>query len=267
MDIEQTRREVLAAVASIAPESDASLIRPEQPLRDQIEFDSLDWLNLVAGLRDRLQLDIPPSDYDQLTTLDAIVAYIAARPSQAPAPAPALRTVLGRAAELPHARHLIGGTPVTVRSIHASDAPLEADFVQRLSVESRYKRFMVTLRELPPNKLKYLTEVDDVHHVALVATVDRDGHEGLVGVARYVVDPTGANCEFAIAVDDAWQGSGLAGILMHTLMDTARERGLTRMEGLVLRTNRTMLKFVRQLGFSLEHDPDDRDTLRAVRAL
>ena len=265
MDIEQTRREVLAAVASIAPESDVSLIRPEQPLRDQIELDSLDWLNLVAAVRDRLQRDIPPSDYDQLTTLDAIVAYIAARRSQAPAPAP--RAVAGSAAELPHARHLIGGTPVTVRSIHDDDAPLEADFVQRLSVESRYKRFMVTLRELPPNKLKYLTEVDDVHHVALVATVDRDGHEGLVGVARYVVDPTGASCEFAIAVDDAWQGSGLAGILMHTLMDTARERGLTRMEGLVLRTNRTMLKFTRQLGFSLEHDPDDRDTLRAVRAL
>jgi acetyltransferase len=144
---------------------------------------------------------------------------------------------------------------------------LEADFVQHLSMDNRYKRFMVTVRELPESKLRYLTDLDQVHHVALAATVERDGREALVGVARYVVDASGTGCEFAIAVDDAWQGSGLAGILMNALIDVARARALATMEGSVLATNTRMLKFTRQLGFASQHDPEDRDTVRVVRSL
>jgi len=144
---------------------------------------------------------------------------------------------------------------------------LEADFVQHLSMESRYKRFMVTVRELPESKLKYLTDVDQVRHVAFAATVERDGREALVGVARYVVDASGRGCEFAIAVDDAWQGTGLAGILMQALIDVARARGLATMEGSVLATNTRMLKFMPQLGFAVQHNPQDSGTVRVVRAL
>ena len=147
------------------------------------------------------------------------------------------------------------------------DMSLEADFVRHLSSETRYKRFMLTLRELSQAKLKYLTDVDQSRHVALVATIAREGGEVEVGVVRYIVDPAGTGCEFAIEVDDAWQGSGLAGILMHLLMDVARSRGLATMEGIVLSTNRRMLKFTRSLGFAQERDPDDRTTVRVVRPL
>ena len=159
------------------------------------------------------------------------------------------------------------GIPVTVRPIRPDDRPLEVDFVRHLSTETRYGRFMVALQELPAAKLKYLTDVDQVGHVALVATVDRDGQEVMVGVVRYVVDPAGTRCEFAIAVDDAWQGSGLAGILMLVLMQVARSRGVGTMEGLVLANNTRMLKFTHQLGFMLQHDPEDRQTVRVVRPL
>lgn len=144
---------------------------------------------------------------------------------------------------------------------------MEADFVRHLSSDTRYKRFMLTLRELSHAKLRYLTEVDQSRHVALVATVEQEGREVEVGVVRYIVDPAGNGCEFAIAVDDAWQGSGLAGILMHALMDIARSRGLATMEGVVLAANARMLKFTRQLGFRVERDPEDRTTVRVVRAL
>jgi acetyltransferase len=154
-----------------------------------------------------------------------------------------------------------------VRPLRAADMALEADFVQHLSMESRYKRFMVTVRELPESKLKYLTDVDQVRHVAFAATVERDGREALVGVARYVVDASGRGCEFAIAVDDAWQGTGLAGILMQALIDVARARGLATMEGSVLATNTRMLKFMPQLGFAVQHNPQDSGTVRVVRAL
>ncbi len=88
-----------------------------------------------------------------------------------------------------------------------------------------------------------------------------------MGVVRYIVDPAGTGCEFAIAVDDAWHGSGLAGILMHDLMDIARSRGLATMEGIVLATNSRMLRFTRQLGFRQERDPEALDTVRVVRSL
>jgi len=88
-----------------------------------------------------------------------------------------------------------------------------------------------------------------------------------VGVVRYIVDPAGTGCEFAIAVDDAWHGSGLAGILMHDLIDIARARGLATMEGIVLATNAAMLRFTRQLGFRQQRDPEDPDTVHVVRRL
>jgi GNAT superfamily N-acetyltransferase/acyl carrier protein len=265
MDIDEILSAVRATVAAIAPESDLPSIRPDRPLRQQIELDSMDWLNLMAGLHERLQVDIPPAEQGRLTTLDALVAYLAPRLAQSPAQA--LRATADAPLELPRVHRLADGTEVTVRAIRAQDAPLEADFVRRLSDDSRYQRFMTTLRELPEAKLKYLTDVDGVHHVALVATAQRHGQEILLGVARYIVDPAGTGCEFAVALDDAWQGSGVAGILMHTLIGMARAQGLTRMEAIVLATNRRMLQFARQLGFTLRHDPGDRETVRAVRSL
>ena len=164
-------------------------------------------------------------------------------------------------------RYLFDGTEVTVRPIRPEDAPLEQDFVRRLSEDSRYFRFMKYLLELPENKLKYFTQVDYDRHMAFVATVMREDKEVEIGVARYAETHNPDVCEFAIAVDDAWQGTGLAGMLMIPLLDAAREHGFKTMEGLVLRANHKMLKFARQLGFEVQHQPDDLQTVRIVRPL
>ncbi len=262
METEEIRQAVQATIEAIAPEAEFARLRPDAPLREQVDLDSMDWLNVVAALHERLDVDIPESDYVRLATLDSMVAYLAsrrARPRTAASPA--------RPASLPIASHWIRGTLVHVRPIRPDDMPMEADFVRHLSSDARYKRFMLTLRELSPEKLRYLTDVDQVSHVALVATVAGREGETEVGVARYIVDPSGSNCEFAIAVDDAWQGCGVAGILMQALIDAARSRGLATMEGIVLRTNTRMLAFSRRLGFEMRPDPDDHDTMRVVRRL
>ena len=260
MTFDEIRAAVLCEIASIAPEADLRTIRPDQPLRKQIDLDSMDWLNLVAGLQERLPLASLDPGPGPLATLDGIVEWLAARPT-----APTAGSRRPDAAR--PSRHLVDGTEVTLRPMHADDAPLEADFVRHLSDDSRYKRFMGTVRELPEAKLRALTDVDGIRHVALLATAQRDGREVELGVARYVVDPPGTGCEFAVAIDDAWQGTGLAGILMHALIDTARSRGLVVMEGSVLASNLRMLKFARQLGFEVQHDPDDAKTRRVVREL
>ncbi len=261
MQTEEIRRAVHAAIEAIAPGTDIAALRPGEPLREQVDLDSMDWLNVFAALHERLGIDVPESDYGRVGTLDDLVAYLASRRA-APRAAPPAGT-----APLPSTTHRIRGTAVRVRPIRPEDQPLEADFVRHLSSETRYQRFMLTLRELPPAKLKYFTHVDQVRHVALVATVDGPEHETEIAVARYIVDPAGGSCEFAIAVDDAWQGSGVAGILMQALIDTARSRGLATMEGIVLRTNARMLALARRLGFGEHLDPGERDTVRVVRRL
>lgn len=259
------RAAVLDTLASVAPETDLQSLRTDVPLRQQIDLDSIDWLNVVVGLCERLSVDIPESDYARLATLDQIVAYVVTnqeKPGSAPRPA-------GEASgsELPSTRHVVRATIVTVRPMRAGDRELEVAFVQQLSKESRYDRFMTTVVELPEAKLKSLTDVDQIGHVALVATIDRDGREVMIGVVRYAVDQAGTGCEFAVAVGDEWQGSGLAGILMQALIDVARRRGLATMDGTVLAINGRMLKFMRQLGFRQERDPADRETVRVVKTL
>lgn len=164
-------------------------------------------------------------------------------------------------------RHLFNGVPVTVRPIRPQDKDIEQSFVRGLSQDSRYYRFMEQMRELSPDKLKYFTEIDYDRHMALIATVEADGVEKEVAVARYVAAPGSDSCEFAIAVDDGYQGTGLAGMLMASLIESARAHGLRTMEGLVLTDNHKMLKFARQLGFEIRPEPGEPGSRRIVLQL
>ena len=265
MDDEQIRSTIMAAIRAVAPEADLQGIDPGRPLVEQVELDSMDWLNVAAALQERLPVGIPEGELDREASVDSILAFVASRLERRPG-APSVRVPTTPRAP-GRTTHEVGGKTVTVRPIHREDKPLEAEFVLHLSADARYKRFMATLRELSKAKLDYLTDVDQVGHVALMATVEQDGRTVPVGIGRYIVDAGGTGCEFSIAVDDAWQGSGLAGILMHELMEIARSRGLATMEGIVLAANSPMLHFARQLGFTLQHDPEDRTVVRVVRPL
>jgi len=79
MDKSEIRAAVLTTIKGIAPEIDENELQRDQPLRDQVDLDSMDWLNVIIGLHGRLRVDIPESDYAKLTTLDAIVEYLAAK--------------------------------------------------------------------------------------------------------------------------------------------------------------------------------------------
>jgi GNAT superfamily N-acetyltransferase len=256
------REAVLAALAVAAPECKVATLAPARPLREQVDLDSLDWLNLVDGLAERL--GVRAGDPGPLATLDALVAWLAA--AQPGMPAPVAAGPRDGGAKAGH--RLADGRMVELRPLCAGDAALEAWFVAQLSAESRYQRFMTAVRELPERKLKDLTDADGVRHVALVATTREAGREMPLGIAHYVVDAGGSACEFAIVVSDACRGSGLAGLLMDALIGIARARGLTRMEGDVLASNRDMLRFARQLGFRrLPQGDGDGGVVRVAREL
>jgi acyl carrier protein len=78
-----TRDDITAALIDelgrIAPETDANRLDPNADLREELDIDSMDFLNLVAALADRLRIDIPEIDYPKLATLGRAVDYLAQR--------------------------------------------------------------------------------------------------------------------------------------------------------------------------------------------
>jgi acetyltransferase len=159
------------------------------------------------------------------------------------------------------------GAPVTLRAIRPEDAELEQEFVKGLSEQSRHFRFMNTLRELTPAMLARFTQIDYDRELAIIAVRDQNGREVELGVARYVTNPDGESCEFAIVVADAWQGTGLARRMLEMLIDVARSRGLKAMVGHMLSINQPMIRLAEKLGFGIADSPGDPTTKRATLPL
>tara|TARA_R110002110_G_scaffold205066_5_gene416857 strand:+ start:36693 stop:39374 length:2682 start_codon:yes stop_codon:yes gene_type:complete len=168
--------------------------------------------------------------------------------------------------ELEKTWHLPDGTDIVVRPIRPEDAAIEQTFVSELSAESKYFRFMSHLDKLSPLMLARFTQIDYDREMALVALTSEDSSAAkIVGVARYISNPDGSSCEFALTVADAWQKRGIGSQLMQRLMSVARERGLEVMEGDVLSRNRKMLRLCTRLGFRTVHNSDDPEVV-VVRA-
>ncbi|HEX6735581.1 MAG TPA: GNAT family N-acetyltransferase [Azonexus sp.] len=161
----------------------------------------------------------------------------------------------------------IDGSTVVVRPVRPEDAPLEQAFVAAMSDESRFFRFMDSIRELPPTLLARFTQIDYSREMALLAVINEDGKERLVGSARYALSPDGEAVEFALAVADDWQQCGLGRRLMAALIDCARQAGYRTMVGDVLSSNARMLRLMEGFGFSILPHPEDRGAKRIVKAL
>ncbi|WP_111733419.1 bifunctional acetate--CoA ligase family protein/GNAT family N-acetyltransferase [Roseovarius amoyensis] len=163
--------------------------------------------------------------------------------------------------------HLADGTTLTIRPIRPEDAESEAAFVRRMSPEAKRFRFMGTVNELSDEMLARFTQIDYRREMAMVAMVGSGGDEVQHGVARYTINPDNTSGEFAIAVSDELQGQGIGTRLMKALFAAARDHGLTKLEGSVLRENVPMLHLMEELGFTVTPDPDDRECVMVERWL
>lgn len=79
MTTDEIRDTVLRMLGEVAPEIDPAQIKPDVDFRDQYDLDSMDLLNFVIGVDERLGVEIPESEYARLSTLDAFVAYLGER--------------------------------------------------------------------------------------------------------------------------------------------------------------------------------------------
>lgn len=76
MNRDVLRETVLESLATVAPEMDPTSLRPDEPLREQLDLDSFDFLQSLVALDRKLSVSIPEADYGRLTTLDACVDYL-----------------------------------------------------------------------------------------------------------------------------------------------------------------------------------------------
>jgi RimJ/RimL family protein N-acetyltransferase len=130
------------------------------------------------------------------------------------------------------------GEPITIREIRADDHERLRDHHERLSPESRYRRFLAAKPRLSAADARYLVEVDGCDHFALVATVPDGGAERIVAVARYIRLPENREvAELAIVVNDDFQGQGMGADLIRRLADAAVQRGVRRFRATMLSDN------------------------------
>ncbi len=169
--------------------------------------------------------------------------------------------------ELEETVALKNGVKLLIRPIQPEDADREREFVSRLSPETLYFRFMMPVRELSAAMIERFTQIDYGRELALVGVIDTGPNSKIVGVARITPTTIPERCEFAIVVDEAMHGSGLARALMQRLIDAASTRGYREIEGVVLRENPRMLKFCESLGFHILPNPDDPGERIALRTL
>ncbi len=74
---QQVKNIVLDIIATVAPDADLSSVRGDLRLRDQLDLDSMDFLDIVMELRKRYKVEVPKDDYVQLATLDSCISYLA----------------------------------------------------------------------------------------------------------------------------------------------------------------------------------------------
>jgi RimJ/RimL family protein N-acetyltransferase len=136
--------------------------------------------------------------------------------------------------------------------VRPEDKSLFAAAFERLSPESVYRRFFQTKQQLSAEELRYFTELDFKNHVALVVTLPQQPDE-LIGVGRFVRLPAPApqdRAEVAFTVADAYQGQGVATLLLRHLVPLAGRLGIRHFEAEVQPDNRQMLEVFEHSGLS-----------------
>jgi RimJ/RimL family protein N-acetyltransferase len=140
------------------------------------------------------------------------------------------------------------GIPFEVRPLTRADRDRLAAAFGRMSDRSRLRRFLGPKPKLTGPELSYLTDVDEVRHVAVAAVDPDDG--AIVGVARYALEPgTPGTADMAMFVVDAWQGQGIGTTLAGRLVARADANGIARLTATTFADNRSARAVLRKLGF------------------
>jgi RimJ/RimL family protein N-acetyltransferase len=168
-----------------------------------------------------------------------------------------------------HSDHLRlkSGQSLTVRFVEPRDADALQDYFRSLTTGSRYNRFLGAMSELPQTLLKHFVHVGEQDRFSVIATMTVDGHETIVGEARYAFDTETDSFEFGLSIDDRWQRQGLGAALLGNLQCRAAAFGAKRLFGDTLRSNEAMIALARKSGFGFRNSPGDWKLVRFEKHL
>jgi GNAT superfamily N-acetyltransferase len=142
------------------------------------------------------------------------------------------------------------GRRLEIRTLRPDDRAGFLAAVGRVAASSLYRRFLGVKRGFTEREVTFFSNVDFVHHVALVAVTEEAGREVIVGGGRYIVTQPG-QAEVAFMVIDQYQGLGIGAALMLNLVAIARNAGIRELIADVLPDNSAMLAVFKKSGFPL----------------
>jgi RimJ/RimL family protein N-acetyltransferase len=154
------------------------------------------------------------------------------------------------------------GKAVTVRFVEPRDAEELQNYFRSLSTRSRYNRFLGAMSELPKSQLDDFIHIGEDERFSVVATMNIDGFETIVGEARYEFSSATGRFEFGLSIDDRWQGHGIGSALLKNLECRAAAFGANRLFGDTLRSNDAMISLAKKSGYAFTHNPDDWKLVR-----
>jgi len=160
-------------------------------------------------------------------------------------------------AALTHHDVLPDGTRVLMRVLRPDDARYYPEFIAHLTLEDLRLRFFAAIKELSPERISELTQLDYARAMAFIAIDERA--DLMLGIVRLHRDVDAQGGEYAVIVRSALKGHGLGWLLMQRMIAYARMIGLKIVHGQVLAENTTMLRMCRDLGFAIDDDPSSKE--------
>ena len=156
--------------------------------------------------------------------------------------------------------HLADTRCVWLRPLSFEDAPRLVDLCQRISPESRRRRFLRSTVPCDAREAERLASVDQAERVAVAVVPSPAPDAPIIGVGRFHTDSP-RHAELALLVDDPYQGVGLGRLLLNRLADQAFRQGLHVLEGHVFYDNQPMLHLLRTSGHPVQVRWDGGDVL------
>jgi acetyltransferase len=218
----------------------------------QLETILVRFSQLLTDFPDIQEMDINPllASPERLLALDARVLLAA---PDAPKPQLAIHPYPN---QLTSEWTLPDGTEITIRVIRPEDEPLAIALFETFSEQTVRLRYFSLLKRLTHESLIRLCHLDYDREMALVAVQKTDVGPRFLGVSRFYLDPETQSAEYAVVIGDPWQKEGLGRHLMQRLIDVAKDRGVKRLRGPVLRENRGMLALAAELGMTVSNTSD-----------
>ncbi len=148
-----------------------------------------------------------------------------------------------------------GGEPLLLRPIRPTDEPKLVALFYSMSEDDLYKRFMRVVKRVPHQERQYFLDVDYEDNMAVVLeTCDPQTEPEIVGIAQYFRDPISNYADVGFIVRDTWQKKGLGRILVESMVELARARGIKGLTADVLATNQAMLHLFRDTGLTMHSE-------------